>query len=785
MLKRALLALLAVPAIAALGFVAARLTPGPQQDGTTLLPSGWRVHPAGRQVGVGTLPLNLVTLSDGSVLVTNNGYGENGLMRIDPLTGNVVWRLPLKAAWLGLARSGHDWRDTVWASGGGTNRVYRLAWQGGARWSVDTVTLADSSAQLFAAGLALVPTRGLVAVVGNLSDSLYLIDATTLARRGAVAVGHRPYTVVADGSHLYVSDWGDSTVSIIDLSATPPSRRSVLVGPHPSALALRRGELFAALAGANGIVRVDPARGAVLEQLTVALDPHAPTGSDPNALALSPDGKTLYVAMAGNNAVAVVRLEPARMRVAGLIPVGWYPTAVAVSPDGRALYVANGKGAGSGANPDGTYIGNVITGSVSMVPVPDAATLTRYTREAYALSPYSNPGVRPTVRPSDRPTQVKHVVYIIRENRTYDQVLGDLPQGNGDPRLTIFNDSITPNAHAIARRWVLFDNFYVDGEVSADGHEWSDRAFAGDYNEKTWPHVYSNRRRWDLTSGEDLANPRDAYLWDAAKRKGLWVVNFGEMTESDDEDPHAARHARTNIPGLRDITVPEYPGFILGIADTTRARLFADSVASWDRQGRFPDLVVLWLPRDHTVGRQASQPTPRSMVADNDLALGQIVERLSRSASWSSLAVFVLEDDAQNGPDHVDAHRSVLLLASPYARSGTVDSTFYTTSSVLRSIELILGLEPLSQYDAAATPLWNAFSGRLDSTSFSAVPNTWPLGELNPRAFRSRIPARDLAEADAADEALLNWEIWTSVRPGTSPPPIRRSLVLRASPDLR
>src|SRR5205823_8744495 len=245
------------------------------------------------------------------------------------------------------------------------------------------------------------------------------------------------------------------TVSVIDLSATPPSRRSGLVGSHPSALALRRGALFAALPGANGIVRVDPARGAVLEQLTVALDPHAPTGSDPNALALLPDGKTLYVAMAGNNAVAVVRLEPARMRVAGLIPVGWYPTAVAVSPDGRTLYVANGKGARSGANPDGTYIGNVITGSVSMVPVPDAATLTRYTREAYALTPYSNPGLRPTVRPSDRPTPVKHVVYIIRENRTYDQVLGDLPQGNGDPRLTIFNDSVTPNAHAMARRWEI------------------------------------------------------------------------------------------------------------------------------------------------------------------------------------------------------------------------------------------------------------------------------------------------------------------------------------------
>src|SRR5213593_3230179 len=205
MFKRLLLLL---PALAGAALLATRLVPGPLRDGTTQLASGWRIRPAGRQVTVGTLPLNVVTLSDGSVLVTNNGYGENGLMRIDPLAGSVVWRPPLKAAWLGLARSGRDWRDTVWASGGGTNRVYRLAWQGGARWSADTVTLADSSARLFAAGLTLAPTRGLVAVVGNLSDSVYLIDAATLARRGAVAVGHRPYTVVADSSHLYVSDWG-------------------------------------------------------------------------------------------------------------------------------------------------------------------------------------------------------------------------------------------------------------------------------------------------------------------------------------------------------------------------------------------------------------------------------------------------------------------------------------------------------------------------------------------------------------------------------------------------
>jgi len=775
MLKRSLLAL---PAIAGVALLATRLVPGSLPDGSTLLPSGWRIRPAGRVVPIGTLPLNLVTLSDGSVIVSNDGYGENSLMRIDPVRAQVVWHVTLPAAWLGLARTGRDWRDTVWASGGATNRVYRFAWQGGASWIRDSVALADSGAKLYTAGLALLQRQGLVAVVGNLSDSVYFIDAATLERRGAVAVGHRPYTAVATGSTLYISNWGDSTLSVIDLSVSPPvSRSAVFVGPHPSALALRGSELLVALAGANGVARVDLATGQVREQLTVALAPHAPPGSDPNALALSPDGRTLYVAMAGSNAVAVVRLGAKGMRVAGLIPVGWYPTAVAASADGRTLYVANGKGNGSGANPDGRYIGNIISGSVSVIPVPDSAGLQRYTSRVYALSPFSNARLRPATRSSDRPPELKHVVYIIRENRTYDQVFGDVARGNGDARLAIFDNAVTPNAHAIADRWVLFDNFYVNGEVSADGHEWTDRGYASDYNEKTWPQIYANRREWDLTSGEDLANPGGTYLWDAAQRNRLWVVNFGEMTESDD-DSTRTRTGRTNIPGLKDITAANYPGFVLAIADTTRARLFADSVASWDRQTRFPDLVILWLPRDHTLGRQASRPTPRAMVADNDLALGLIVERLSESPAWPSLAVFVLEDDAQNGPDHVDAHRSVLLVASPYARQNAVDSTFYTTASVLRTIEGILGLPPLSQYDSGATPLWNAFTRRPDSTPFVHLPNTWPLHELNPSAFRSRIPARDLAEADEADEMELNREIWESVHPGSAPPPVRQSWVI-------
>ena len=761
-------ALLAAPALAVLALVATRLVPGPVGR-ATLLPSGWRIQPAGRQITVGTLPLNLAVTSDGLVFVTNNGYGDNGLMRVDPVAGTARWVLPLRAAWLGLARTGRRGADTVWASGAGRNRVYRLVKAGlGGAWRTDSVAVADTTAKVFVAGLALLPGRSLVAAVGNLSDSVYLIETTTLARRGAIAVGHRPYTAVADSSRLYVSDWGDSTVSVIDLRAGPPYRRNTwFVGPHPSALALGNGSLFVALAGSNGVARVDLRTGEVIEQLTVALDPRAPAlkdsrsvaGSDPNALALSPNGRTLYVAMAGNNAVAVVRVGPRAMRVAGLIPAGWYPTAVATSHDGRTLYVANGKGGGSGANPDGTYIGDVITGTVSIVPVPDSATLAGYTARVYALSPYSNARLRGRAAQSSARPPIRHVVYVIRENRTYDQVFGDVAEGNGDPTLAIFNDSVTPNAHAIARRWVLFDNFYVDGEVSADGHEWSTRAFANDFNEKTWPQVYSDRRDWDLTSGEDLANRAESYLWDAAKRKGLWVVNFGEMT-TDEADT-----IRTNIAGLKGITADRYPGFVMSIPDTVRANLFADSVASWDRQGRFPDLVILYLPRDHTLGRRADEPTPRAMVADNDLAMGRVVDRLSRSPFWSSLALFAIEDDAQNGPDHVDAHRSVLLVASPYARRSAVDSTFYTTSSVIRTIGLLLGLPPLSQYDAGATPLWAAFTARADVAPFAAVPNRWPLDERNAHAFRSRVPDGDLASPDLADEEELNAEIWASVRP--------------------
>lgn len=766
---------LSVSGLLVAGVAAHRIVPGALGNGVTVLPSGWRIAPAGRQVSVGPLPLNILRLANGQIVVTVNGHSANGLWRIDPGTGKVIDSLVFKAAWLGLAHRGTAAADTVWASGGTTNRVYRVIYgSGGGAPAVDTVVLAPPPAAVCPAGIAVLPGRDLIAVVGNLSDSVYILDSKSLAVTAKFAVGHRPYTAVADSAALYVSNWGDSSVERLPVTATGIVDGAKLeIGPHPSSLVLRGHQLFATLAGANEVARFDLDSGRVTDRLAVALKRGAPIGSDPNALALTPDGRRLFVALAGNNAVAVVNVAAARPTVEGLLPVGWYPTGVEVSRGGDTLYVANGKGNGSGPNPSGPYIADLVRGSVSVIPVPGPSGLATATAKVTSLSPYSNPGLR--AAPPDLP-KVHHVVYVIRENRTYDQVLGDVKRGNGDAKLAIFNDSVTPNAHAITSHFVLFDNFYVDGEVSADGHEWTDRAFAGEYNEKTWPAVYSNRREWDLDDGSDLANPHGAYLWDAARRAGLWTVNFGEAVHPDSGGRHVS-----SMPGLQGITVPEFPGFELDIRDTTRARLFADSVNAWDQRDTFPALVILYLPRDHTEGKRATHPTPRAMVADNDLALGQVVERLSKSKAWKSMAFFALEDDAQDGPDHVDAHRSVLVMASPYARRGVVDSTMYSTSSVLRTIGIFLGLPPLSQYDAGATPLTHAFASRLDLTPFHAVAPRWPFDELNGSHSMSRLGDKDFAGPDLADETVLNQEIWQSVR-GRQPVPAPHRTYLPGSP---
>jgi DNA-binding beta-propeller fold protein YncE len=794
MRTRVLVPLVAVPLLlAAAVWAGRRVVPGPRPDGSTLLANGWTVTPAGRSVRVGTLPLGLAVLPDGRVAALLSGYSTNGLAVVDSGRWAVTDSVPLSAAWLGLAVAPDG---AVYASGGTTNRVWRLREAAGG-WRADSAVLADSGAALFAGGLALSADGRRLAVVAQLGDSVYLLDAATLRPAAAAATGSRPYTALftPDGRTLLVSNWGDSTLSRFAVAegALEP-RGAIPVPPRPSALVVSRDgrTLYVAHAAADAVSLVDLAAARVTSTIRLSLTRRAPHGTGPNALALSPDGRTLFVANADNNDVAVVALEGEEgPRVMGLIPTAWYPTAVALSADGRTLYVANGKGTGSGPNPQGPttpgfrrdqYMGALLVGSVSAIPVPDAATLARDTRRVLANSPYRDalltrqpwPRRSPIPRAASERSPIRHVVYVIRENRTYDQVLGDAARGNGDASLAIFGDSITPNAHALARQFVLFDNFYVNGDVSANGHMWSDAAYASDYNEKNWPANYSGRREYDFDAGLPANDPLAGYLWDAARAAGRTLRNYGEMTRWD-----AATGTATPEPkGLEGVTDPRYPGFVLEIPDSVRADEFIRELRDAEAGGELPQLMILWLPADHTYGRQPLRPTPRAMVAENDRALGRIVEALSRSRFWGETAVFVLEDDAQNGPDHVDAHRSPLLVASPWVRRGVVDSTFYTTASVLRTIELILGLRPLSQFDAGAMPLFPAFVSRPDTRAFTALPARWPVGELNPPG-RSALDPRVFTRPDFADDQVLNREIWGTVRSTPMPAPRHGVMTMR------
>ena len=790
------LVLVCATALAAVAFVAAgRLKPGRQADGTTLLANGWRISPAGRSIAVGTLPLALAVRRDGRVLALTSGYADNGLVVIDTARWTVSDSVRLSAAWLGLAvGKGGD----AFAAGGTTNRVWRLAERHG-RWArADSVVLADSGAALFAAGLALAPDGHRLVVVGNLADSVYLLRAAPLRRVAGAATGDHPYTAVfaPNGRTVYVSNWGDSTISVYGveragLKPQPP----IVVPPRPSALLISPDgrKLFVAHSAADEVSVVDLSEGKVESTIALGLTARAPHGSGPNALALSHDGRTLFVANADNNDVAVVDLASEDgPRVVGLIPTEWYPTAVALSRDGRTLYVANGKGLGAGPNVEGPtapharraeYIADLIVGSVSAIPVPDAATLDAYTKQVLADSPYRDallaqepwPANSPIPRAHGDSSPIRHVLYVIRENRTYDQVLGDDPRGNGDARLAIFGDSVTPNAHALARAFVLFDNFYVNGDVSADGHMWTDAAIAGDYTDKTWPANYSGRREWDFLAGLPVLDPLAGYLWDAARRAGVGVRNYGEMTQWDS----AAGRARADDQGLERMTDIRFTGWDLAVPDSVRVDEFLRELREAEARDSLPQLMILDLPNDHTYGRQPGRPTPRAMVAENDRALGRMIEALTRSRFWGETAVFVLEDDAQNGPDHVDAHRSPLLVMSPWVRRGMVDSSFFTTASVLRTIELILGLGPMTQYDAAAEPLFDAFTTQPDSAPWAALPSTWPLNEVNPVGQRSSLDPRLFRRPDMADEDVLNREIWASAR--TTPMPAPRHSVMGAA----
>ncbi len=787
--------------------------PGPAH-GATLLPNGWSLAPAGRHVGVGDFPLALVESPDGRyAVVAHSGVSEPTLAVVDLGTLAVRASVPVEDVWLGLAW--HPAGDRLYCSGGSAGSVIEFGWAAGALTGASPIPLGPADRETFVGGIAVDSSGRRLYAVNPLGQSLSAVDLESrrvIATRGLPA---EPYMPLAsrDGRFLFVSLWGGAKVLRFSADDLAPAGEFA-VGEHPSAMALSKdgGRLFVACASTNSVWAIDLSEASAVEQVSVALYPDAPDGATPSALALSADGRTLLVANSDNNCVAVVDVGgPGSSRVAGFIPTGWYPTAVAFTTDGARILVLSGKGLTSKANPRGPqpgkpnesqYIGRLLTGSLSVLPVPDAETLAGYTKTVYRVTPYRDATrLAPARAPRESPiparvggrSPIRHVFYVIRENRTYDQILGDLPRGNGDPTLCLFGEDTTPNAHALAREFVLLDNFYVDAEVSYDGHAFSTGAYATDAVEKMWPQYYGHRGGKFLSQGGgpqrnpygNITAPSAGYIWDAATRAGISVRSYGEFAvphrEGPEEDRAGPPPYRGSVPGLTGRVSPTYPPYDLSIPDARRVDAWLEEFRKFEKDRKLPRLSILRLGNDHTAGARPGFPTPRAMIAENDRALGRLVEAISKSRFWKESAIFVLEDDAQNGPDHVDAHRSVALVASPYAKRGAVDSTLYTTSAMLRTIELILGLPPMSQYDAAATPMYGAFRQRPDPSPFTAREPRVSVAELNaPGAFGAEASlAMDLDEADRAPDRELNEIIWRSVRGAGSamPPPVHASFV--------
>jgi YVTN family beta-propeller protein len=623
-----------------------------------------------------------------------------------------------------------------------------------------------------------------------------------------------------DGA-LYVSDWSERRISVVD----PVSLRVVAripVGEHPNQIAFHPTDdrLFVACASSNGVWVIDTKRGIVTETIYTALFPRSPEGSTPDALAISPDGETLYVANADNNCIAVIEVEhPNKSTVKGFIPTGWYPTAVAVTPDGKNLLVGVGKGNQSKANPipkvevpdskltetekvvkkvqPFPYIGTTMSGALSVVPIPDEAALKEYTQQVYRNCPYSDdlltavPNKVPTAIPTKvgNPSPIKYVIYVIKENRTYDQVFGDLatgdkPKGNGDPSLCMFPRNVTPNHHKLAEQFVLLDNMYCNGQVSRDGHPWSTMAYNTDYISRDWHLTYSQRLGVDDDDEGDLSNAPSGYLWDACKRAGVSYRNYKEYGSRVSDDTGNTK-MEGRVPGLVGHMCPNF-GIGKGRErDMDLIDVMLDEYKQFVENKNMPKFIMMSLGEDHTDGTRPGSFTPQACVGSNDIAIGKLVEAVSHGPLWAETAIFMIEDDAQNGPDHIDAHRTVSLVISPYTKRSYVDSTQYSTVSMIRTMELILGLEPLSQYDAAARPMFDSFTNVADLTPYTLEKAQINLDAKNDALAygADRSMRMDFTEYDRIDDFELNEILWHAImgEDAPLPPAVRRAIAFRSS----
>jgi len=776
--------------------------PGPAGAGRVRLPNGWYLSPAGLQVGVGDLPLGLAVSPDERIAaVTHSGWKGRGLDLVDIVSGEHVQSLPLDETWLGVAFL--DAGRTLAVSTGGSNRILLYAMAGGHATLADSIVIGPRWAAggqypqgkkidygpgaIWTTGLSADEGRHRLYVVSQLDSALNVVDVAARRKLGRLPLRAVPYTclVSRDGARVYLSLWSSAQLAVVD-AASLTIARVIAVGDHPTDLVESPdgSRVFVANSNENSVAVVDVTAGRTIETLRTSRTPREPAGDTPNGLALDPKGERLYVANAGANHVAVFDVSvPGSSKAIGFLPTGWYPTAVRMLPRSHMLVVANGKGAGSRPSndviPDSSGWCHYLQcspssrGTLSLIAEPDAPMLERLTRQVFANTPELR---RKATR---KPPPIRHVFYIMKENRSYDQVLGDMPRGDGDSTLAIFGERVSPNHHALAREFVLLDNTYCDSDGSADGHNWGMGAIANDYVFKG----QSSFPIYDYEGGNALAYPNAGYIWDLCARHGITYRSYGEFVFN------GATHddtVRAGIAGLVGHVAPRYLGFDPHYSDIDRYRAWLEEFDRYDRDGGLPQLSIIRLPNDHTEGTCTDRPTPRACMAENDLALGMMIERISHSRYWKDALILVIEDDAANGQDHVDGHRTVALAAGPYVRRGVVDSGFYTSCSVLRCIEDVFGLPPMTQFDARAKGFEGIFRSKPDLTPYRNRSARIDLHEKNVAgAFgQAESDAMNFAVADVVPYDRLNVILWHSVRGTDAPPPpiVRSGFALRRGP---
>ena len=741
-----------------------RIVPGLQPDQSILLPNGWTITPAGRQIPLSTLPMSMVVSPDGShLLILNAGFLPPSISVVNVETLQETSRVPVDDAWLGLAF--HPNGKKVYVGGGTRAVVYEFDFANGvlelarAFPVVSPENLRDTD---LVGDVGLSRDGRLLFAANLFRDTVTIMNSQTGFVVGEIATGRRPYRILPndDGETLFVSHWAEATVGFYRLSDRQRIE-SISVGPHPTDLVLSKASieqpddeppltarLFVASAHTNAVSVFGVTEGnrfSPLEQITISPTPNAPLGSLPTALALSNDGTRLYMVASGNNTIVAADISAGRAEILGGIPTGWFPTAVVELPTGNIAYL-NGKGNGSQPNlrgPDPTrrgersdYVAAHEIGSLGVVVPLNTELFQLTTSRVIANTPYSDnllvdagvPKGNPIPNRPGEPSPIRHVIYVVKENRSFDQIFGNFDSANGDPKLVVFDKQVAPNHRKLARSFVLLDNFYTNGSVSADGQNWSTGALANDYVEKLWPSYYSRRRNvYDFEGAEPAAVPPAGYLWTNALGAGLSIRSYGMW---------AGREGASDIgfidPRLAEHSAADYSPFDLDVADGERVDAFLSDFARLTAAGQLPQLLLIRLPGDHTAGREPGKRTARVMFAEHDYSLGRLVEGISKSRAWKSTAIFIVEDDAQDGADHVNAHRAPALVVSPHARRGAIDSTFYSSTSVLRTIELILGLQPMTQFDAAATPLFRSFLAEADNRPYESVKPDIDLEEHNP-----------------------------------------------------